>query len=335
MAPRALLFGFIVSVSAAIAGPAWAGPALISAEPLPPSTETYAQHVQAAESMYRQEVEQAKREGKVHTTPFTPVPEETFNALRDPAVLEVLRITYLSDGLRVKGFIWKPKDTAGRKLPVIILNRGGNRETGKLHGWSNFPLRYAHSGFVVIGSQYRGNDGGEGAEQFGGDDVNDILNLRNVIAELGYADPDNVFMVGWSRGGMMTYAALRRGMKVNAAAIGGPLLNLVEEVRRRPALEKHVLAQVVPSFMENREIALRDRSPIFWAEEIETPMLLLHGGADWRVDPVNTLELARKLQTAGREYELVVFAGDDHGITRNQARQLDTTVEWFRRHMKR
>src|SRR5207247_311744 len=69
----------------------------------------------------------------------------------------------------------------------------------------------ASHGFVILASQYRGNDGGEGREEFGGADVNDVINLLSIAASLPDADPKNVFLYGLSRGGMMTFLALQRG----------------------------------------------------------------------------------------------------------------------------
>jgi dipeptidyl aminopeptidase/acylaminoacyl peptidase len=57
-----------------------------------------------------------------------------------------------------------------------------------------------------------------------------------VLGELDYVDPENVFLFGWSRGGMMAYHALKRGMKANAIAVGGPLLDLFKEAERRPGM---------------------------------------------------------------------------------------------------
>src|SRR4030095_14955865 len=97
---------------------------------------------------------------------------------------------------------------------------------------------YVSSGFVVIGSQYRGNDGGEGREEFGGADVCDVLHLIPLARALGYVDMHNVFMLGWSRGGMMTYLALKHEIPVNAVAVGGGLTDLVSEGKTSPAPAK-------------------------------------------------------------------------------------------------
>ena len=122
--------------------------------------------------------------------------------------VQLHHITYLSDGLKVKGYLAAPKK--GGRLPCVIFNRGGNREFGALRSGRAAALlgRVANWGYVVVASQYRGNDGGEGREEFGGADVNDVLNLMPLLQSWPQADASRIGMYGWSRGGMMTYLAL-------------------------------------------------------------------------------------------------------------------------------
>ena len=133
--------------------------------------------------------------------------------------INIYAITYLSDGLKVKGFLVKPKKEG--KYPCVIYNRGGNRNFGSLkiaHGV--FTLgRLANEGYVIIASQYRGNEGGEGQEEFGGKDVNDVTNLIDVVKEIPEADSTRIGMYGWSRGGMMTYLALTKTDKIKVGNI--------------------------------------------------------------------------------------------------------------------
>jgi cephalosporin-C deacetylase-like acetyl esterase len=68
------------------------------------------------------------------------------------------RITCLSDGLKVNGYLVVPKKPG--KYPCVIYNRGGNREFGKLdyRDYGNRMAQIASWGYVVVRSQYRGND---------------------------------------------------------------------------------------------------------------------------------------------------------------------------------
>jgi len=188
------------------------------------------------------------------------------------------------------------------------------------------------NGFVVIGSQYRGNDGGEGQEEFGGAEINDVLNLVPLAKSLGYVDLNNLFLFGWSRGGMMSLLALKKNLQVNAAAIGGAAVNLKE---LRQAMIEGVYKQLIPNFDKRGEEALHERSAVYWPERINVPLLILQGGADWRVDTgTNALLLAQKLQGLGKTYELVIYAGDDHGLSFNSADGDKRTIAWFKRYMK-
>jgi dipeptidyl aminopeptidase/acylaminoacyl peptidase len=75
---------------------------------------------------------------------------------------ECYKIRYLSDGLKVVGFLVKPKGNH-TKYPLIVFNRGGNREFGRITKESLKYLAYLSSNnYVVLASQYRGNDGGQG-----------------------------------------------------------------------------------------------------------------------------------------------------------------------------
>ena len=127
----------------------------------------------------------------------------------DETVVE--SITYISDGLKVKGYIAYPADTS-KKYPCIIWNRGGIGEKGVIDSYTARGLfgQIASWGYVVFASQYRGNAGGEGKDEFGGDDLNDVLNLIPLADELEFADKEKWGIEGWSRGGMMTYLALTR-----------------------------------------------------------------------------------------------------------------------------
>jgi dipeptidyl aminopeptidase/acylaminoacyl peptidase len=71
-----------------------------------------------------------------------------------------------------------------------------------------------------------GNDGGEGHDEFGGDDLNDITNLIPLADEIPQADNNTWGIEGWSRGGMMTYLTLTRNSLFKAAIVTGGIANL-------------------------------------------------------------------------------------------------------------
>src|SRR5439155_22259654 len=120
-----------------------------------------------------------------------------------------------------------------KELPLIIVNDGGSGDYAKLTPWTRFGYyRYVSSGFVVIGPQYRGIDGGEGSDEFGGADLHDVMNVIPLAKSLGYVDMKNIFIAGASRGAMMVFLALKNNIPVNAAAVisgGGDLIRGVKD----------------------------------------------------------------------------------------------------------
>jgi acetyl esterase/lipase len=139
-------------------------------------------------------------------------------------------ITYKSDSLLINGIIAEPKRSG--KFPVVIFNRGGNKEIGKvakaktLYTLVFTASKLASEGYVVAASCYREND------EFGGKDINDVLILTETVKALEKADPARIGMLGWSRGGMMTYLALQKSDLITTAVVGnGPsdLAKLIED----------------------------------------------------------------------------------------------------------
>jgi dipeptidyl aminopeptidase/acylaminoacyl peptidase len=248
--------------------------------------------------------------------------------------IDVYGITYLSDGLKVNGLLVTPK--APGKYPCIIFNRGGNRDFGALTAEVNGIRlgQIAKEGYVVIASQYRGNGGSEGMEQFGGDDVHDVTILPNVLAEVEQADTSRIGMYGWSRGGMMSYIAITQMGNLKAAAVGGALADLT--IIDREEMETHVYAELIPNYETEKDIQLKNRSAVYWVDKFpkDVPILMLHGNADWRVLCNNSLRMAAEFDQYRIPYRLKIFEGGDHGLTEFRDEVNDEVIRWFDRFVK-
>ncbi len=247
------------------------------------------------------------------------------------------KISYLSDGLRVTAYLVQP--VAEGNYPCIIYNRGGNREFGSLN-YSKIAFimaKLSSYGYVVIGSQYRGNDGGEGKEEFGGEDVNDIINLIPLLKKIKNADPSRIGVYGWSRGGMMTYLALKRTPDIKAAVVGGGVADLFMMKKNRPDMEEFVFSELIPDYDENKKKFLSDRSAVKFVSQFpkNTPLLLMHGTGDWRVSPLQSMTLAGLLLKEKAPFRLVLFEGGDHGLTEFSAEVDKMVKEWFDKYLKR
>src|SRR3954463_3162197 len=113
--------------------------------------------------------------------------------------IELSLITYRSNGLKVKGLLAEPK---GDELyDGFLYLRGGIKNVGKVR-----PARivqFAAEGFIVFAPFYRGNQGGEGDEDFAGEDRYDAISGFTLLANYPRVKKENIHIFGFSRGGIM------------------------------------------------------------------------------------------------------------------------------------
>lgn len=247
--------------------------------------------------------------------------ERTAIATAPEALFVAERIVYESDGLRIAGFLAYPRTApAGAiRLPCVLWNRGGNRDFGAIT--VEFFLRRAERitgwGYVLFASNYRGAPGSEGKDEFGGADVADVVNAIQVFDQLAFADRDRIGMWGHSRGGMMTYLALTKTERIRAAVIGAGVADLERWIAQRPEIESDVAAQTVPDWTPQRAKAIANRSAVRFLDRLPTnvPILLVHGTADKRVDPRDSMDMAQGLFATRRPFRLLMIEGADHFIS--------------------
>ncbi len=237
-------------------------------------------------------------------------------------------IVYKSDSLLVNGIIAEPK--AEGRFPVILFNRGSNKKVGKVaKGSTLFSLlqfsRLVAEGHVMVASCYRE------ADEFGGKDLNDVLNLTSTIKEIDKADTTRVGMLGWSRGGMMTYLALQKSSQIKTAVVGNGPTDLFSLLEERPGMESQVCARLIPNFKANRSAALKKRSVIYWADELEknSSLLILSGSQDQKVNPNQAKKIAKILTEMDYDFELREF-DTDHKFSGKKEELNQLLSAWFK-----
>lgn len=189
-------------------------------------------------------------------------------------------------------------------------------------------------GFVVIATQYRGADGGEGTDQFGGGDIDDLTDLVPLARRLPSVEAGDPFVLGYSRGAMTAALALRRGVKVRAAAFFSGSFDLRAEAAARPEMAEN-FRELVPDYAKDPDRALRERSAVEWGAELEAPILLLAGTRDRRVGfEANSARLHAIRVKANRESKLTTW-DDGHGLERHRLEALDAIASWFLSHPAR
>lgn len=247
------------------------------------------------------------------------------------------------------GLLIRPKETGTRKWPAIIFNRGGNGELGSIRD-NGQPCKgvntscldvadlylLAKAGFVVIASDYRYQGATVKRDEWGGVEIDDVLNLLPALKSLDYVDTERLYMLGLSRRGTMTYLAIKRGIPIKAAAVIGGVTDVKAWVDSRPEMKLVDGNDYIDGFRNiwrdyERRAAdgYRARSAVDWADQVNVPILILHSRTDRMVSATQALRMAAALQEKGKDYAVHIYESDGHPLPRNREDRDRQIVEWF------
>ena len=224
------------------------------------------------------------------------------------------KVIYQVDDCNVVSYLSVPDACIKEQeaYPCIIYNRGGNREYG-----SNKPEDIAYmaetSGKVIFATQYRGVDGGTGTEEFGGDDLNDVLILIDLCQEFAFVDIEQLYMMGVSRGGMMTYMACREDSRIKKAVVISGLADSFMSYEEREDMQK-VYVELIRQTPQTDPEAYEKRSATLWADEIKCPILIIHSELDEKVSYKQAEKMVEALKDAGKEYKFISYEDNIHGL---------------------
>ncbi|MCP5102921.1 MAG: S9 family peptidase [bacterium] len=244
--------------------------------------------------------------------------------------VEILKIKYLSDGLKINGFLLKPaKINENEKIPAIIYNRPG---IGDSHKINEDTLAYLSilpaNGYLVAATQYRGNDGGEGSESYLDKDLDDVLHILALTRSLPDVDTKRIGMLGFSRGAAVTYQLLKQQVDVKAACVMGCATDFVDAYSQLPHY-KPFLETVFHGTPGTAKEEYTKRSPLYWPEKINVPLLLIQGTDDFHVPIHQVHQLAKKLTALNKVHELVIYPEADHELDKVKEDKDRRILEWF------
>jgi dipeptidyl aminopeptidase/acylaminoacyl peptidase len=252
-------------------------------------------------------------------------------ALRSPnkgILLYVL--TYVSEGLKVKGYLAVPDVPA--PSPGIIYCRGGIRKVGMVR--KRRILSMAKRGYAVFAPFYRGNEGGEGREDFGGEDRFDVYHAITLLQSLPEVKRGRIPLIGFSRGAIMAMLAAKDCNQAGPVAVWGGVSDLFDTYEQRVDLRR-MLKRVVGHPRKQKE-QYESRSPVYWLEQIRVPVLIVHGTADSLVNVSHARKLAEGLKAAGKDYTLELYEGMEHRFPRAEdEKALDAVFAWISQRLER
>lgn len=249
-----------------------------------------------------------------------------------------------SRGDTVYGRCYLPANfDASKKYPLIVYYYGGCSPVSR-----NFALSYsAHywnslgyvayilqpSGATGFGQEWASrhvNTAGVGPA----DDI--IEGTRQFCREHPYVDSTKIGCMGASYGGFMTMYLQTKTDLFAAAVSHAGIANHTSYWGQGYWGYNYSEVSMANSYPWSHRELYVDRSPLFNADKIHTPLLLLHGDVDTNVPPIESLQMFTALKLLGREVALVQVAGQNHHILDYTKREkwLATQMAWFQKWLK-
>lgn len=250
------------------------------------------------------------------------------------------------DGLALEGVLVYPLNyQQGQRYPLIMVVHGGP-EAHISNGWNNrygSPTHYAAAqGYMLFFPNYRGSTGRGveftklGQNDYAGKEFDDLVDAKNALVAAGLVDEKKVGITGGSYGGYASAWGATAQTEHFAASVMfvGISNNLSKFGTTDIPNEMHLVH--ARSYPWDKWQWYLERSPIYYAQQARTPILIMHGKNDTRVHPSQSMELYRYLKTLGQvPVRLVLYPGEGHGNTRS-ASQLDYAMrlmQWFEHFM--
>ncbi|HIN73729.1 MAG TPA: S9 family peptidase [Gammaproteobacteria bacterium] len=242
------------------------------------------------------------------------------------------------DGLDIEAFLTLPEGK-NKKLPTIIFPHGGPIAADGEKGFDYWTSFFANRGYAVVQMNFRGSTGygydfmKAGLGQWGGQMQEDVEDATYWAIKEGIADPDRICIVGGSYGG---YAALMGAAtsdlyqcSVSFAGVSD-LLYLLDGGRRYGGEESIRIMLGDKSRSELREI-----SPVYLADQIKIPVLLVQGDDDSRVLLKHGEAMRDAMEEAGVDYLYIQQEDSDHFLTlkRNRLQFFEETEKFLKKHI--
>jgi dipeptidyl aminopeptidase/acylaminoacyl peptidase len=251
------------------------------------------------------------------------------------------------DGLEIEGILIRPlKEETGKKYPLITIVHGGPEahfNNGWLTHYSNPGQTGAAEGYAVFYPNYRGSTGrglaftmssqGDAA----GKEFDDVVDGVDYLIASGLVDGTKVGVTGGSYGGYATgWFATRYSERFAAGVMFVGISNNVSKWGTTDIPNEEYLVHARKWVYEDYDFFLK-RSPVYYADQCRTPLLIMHGKEDTRVHPSQSMELYRHIKSRTETpVELVFYPGEGHGNANSTARY-DYNLRmmgWFDKYLK-
>jgi len=247
----------------------------------------------------------------------------------DPAALVPARVVRFKsyDGLEVPGLLYQPKVASSEHpVPALVWVHGGPGGQSRI-GYSALIQFLVNHGYAVYAVNNRGSSGyGKtfyhlADRKHGNADLGDCVASKGMLAATGWVAPGRIGIIGGSYGGYMVLAAL--AFRPHEFAAGVDLFGVSNWVRTLASIppywasERKALYKLIGDPQADADY-LRKISPLFHADQIERPLLVLQGENDPRVLKQESDEIVAAARQRGTPVEYLIFPNEGHGFVRKE-----------------
>ena len=247
---------------------------------------------------------------------------------RDLVSGEVVRFNSF-DGVEIPGILYKPHQASpDNKVPAVVSVHGGPGGQSRI-GYSAMVQYLVNHGYAVYAINNRGSTG-YGKTFFhmddrahGEGDLMDCVSSKQMLIDTGWVDPDKIGIMGGSYGGYMVLAAM--AFQPEEFNVGVNIFGVSNWVRT---------LQSIPPWWEAQRKYLEDEmgdfddveylksiSPLFHADNIVRPLIVLQGANDPRVLQVESDEIVEAVKANGVPVDYIVFPDEGHGFRKKENRE--------------
>ncbi len=249
-----------------------------------------------------------------------------------------------STGAQIKGRYYLPPDfDPDKQYPLIVYQYGGTNPVGRTFG-GRYPFNlWAGNGYIVYVVQPSGATGF--GQEFSAAHVNNwgktvadeiIEGTKKFLEAHPFIDPDRVGVAGASYGGFMTMLLLTQ-TDIYATGISHAGISNIASYWGEGYWGYSYSAEAsAKSFPWDSPEVYIDQSPLYSADKINTPLLLITGDSDTNVPPGESIQMYTALKLLGRPVELILVKGENHHIlTYNRRLEWhDTIMAWWDKYLK-
>ncbi|MBM7838383.1 dipeptidyl aminopeptidase/acylaminoacyl peptidase [Alkalihalobacillus xiaoxiensis] len=238
----------------------------------------------------------------------------------------LFEVTYLSDGLKVIGLMAEP--TCSDSLPGLLYLRGGIKSVGMVR--VQRIVQWAHEGFIVFAPYYRGNRGGEGREDFCGDDREDAYQAFDLLEQHPKLSVEaGIHVVGFSRGGIMAlWTGIKRPQTKTVTSWNG-VTDMVLTYEERIDLRK-MMKRVIGGTPWKYPERYADRTPLAHLDSFKPQLLIIHGEKDKHVSVEHVHQLVESLPSSNQAHTWIFPEFSHHFPPAEQAWTLSRAAQWMK-----